>query len=148
MSAEKVGEEKERGRRRRSAKQEEPVVEEVASEERGIAKTKGRATPSRRREEEQEEKSGNLLTRVRDYLEGVQSEIKKVVWPTREEARRLTIIVLVTLIVSSILLGGISAAFTELFRIGLGQPILLIGFMVVAVGIGLYVARSRRNTSP
>lgn len=145
MSAEKVGEEKERRRRRSS--QEQAVEEQAAAETRGIAKTKGRATPSRRREEEEEDKPVGIVERVRDYLQGVQSEIKKVVWPTRVETRTLTTIVLVTLIVSSLVLGGISAAFTELFRIGLGQPLILIGFMVVAIGVGFLVARSRRSTS-
>ncbi len=61
---------------------------------------KGRATPSRRRQDEAEEDSGNVATRtvggLREYFEGVRSELGKVILATREEARRLTIIVLVT----------------------------------------------------
>ncbi|MDK3158886.1 preprotein translocase subunit SecE [Anaerolineae bacterium CFX9] len=118
--------------------------------QRGLTAAKGRPTPSRRRLEEEEEDEGNLLQRtsggLAEYFRGVRTEVGKVTWPTREDARRLTIIVLITLIISSIILGTISLAFTELFRLGLDNPIILIVFMVVAVGAGLiyYRLHSRR----
>lgn len=121
--------------------------------QRGLTAAKGRPTPSRRRQEEEDEDEGNILQRtgggLAEYLRGVRTEIGKVTWPTREDARRLTIIVLVTLIISSIVLGLISLAFTELFRLGLDSPIILIVFMVVAVGAGLvyYRLSSRRAQS-
>ncbi len=152
MPAEKIGEEKE-GRRRRV-----PLVQRAKAEapkppapiERGMAAPKGRATPSRRRMEDEEDESGNIVTRtgggLAEYLDGVRSELKKVAWPTRDELIRLTIIVLATLIASALVLGIISAAFTELFRIGLNAPIILIAVLVVAVGAGFVVYRvnSRR----
>ncbi|MFO7320481.1 MAG: preprotein translocase subunit SecE [Chloroflexota bacterium] len=149
MSAEKLREDKE-GRRRRI-----PLVRNRAdgspraTTERGLS-TKGRTTPSRRRDEDEHE--GNLLTRtgggIREYLEGVRSELGKVAWPTREETTRLTIIVLATLLISAIILGIISAVFTELFRIGLNQPVILFAFIAVAVVAGLIVFRvqSRRSS--
>lgn len=149
--AEKV-EQKESSRRRRPLGRKTEVVEEVPQpvvEAKGITAPKGRATPSRRRQEEEEEDEGNIVTRtsggLAEYLEGVQSELQKVAWPTREETTRLTIIVLATLIVSAIILGIISAAFTELFRIGLGQPGILFAVMAVAVAAGFFVYR--RNSS-
>jgi len=97
----------------------EEQEDDEAVEDRGVTVGKGRATPSRRRQDEAEEDSGNVATRtvggLREYFEGVRSELGKVIWPTREEARRLTIIVLVTLIAASIVLGAISLLFTELF---------------------------------
>ncbi len=84
---------------------------------RGISERKGRATPSRRAQLEVEEAKaeGNFITRplrgLRDYIEGVRSEVQKVAWPTREETRRLTIIVLVVTILASITLGVISLAY-------------------------------------
>jgi preprotein translocase subunit SecE len=153
MSAEKLGEQQQGRRRRRLFGQAEaPQPVPVAEPQKGITTGKGRATPSRRRAEEEEEQEGNVVQRttggLREYFEGVQSELSKVTWPTREEARRLTIIVLVALIVSSIILGLISAAFTELFRIGLSAPLVLMGFMVVAVGIGVFFyLRGNRRTS-
>lgn len=146
MSADKTieGEEK-TGRRHRSNRPVEIEEElEDAVEERGITAGKGRATPSRRRQDDEEE-SGNLATRtvggLRGYFEGVRSELEKVVWPTREEWRRLTVIVLITLIASALALGAISFIFTELFRIGLANPIILIAAMLIAVAGGFIVYR-------
>jgi preprotein translocase subunit SecE len=109
---------------------------------RGLTASKGRATPSRRqREEEAEENRGNFLTRfvrnLRDYFEGVRSEVGKVVWPTREETRRLSTIVLIALIIASLILGTISGLFTELFRLALESPFIVIAFMVGG-GIALW----------
>jgi preprotein translocase subunit SecE len=128
------------------------VEEEVSSPStRGITAGKGRATPSRRRQEEAEEETGNVATRgidrLREYFEGVRSELGKVIWPTREETRRLTIIVLIALIISSLVLGAISLAFTELFKIGLGTPIILLVVMFIGVAGGYFFLRwnSRRT---
>jgi preprotein translocase subunit SecE len=52
---------------------------------------------------------------VRYYRETV-GELKKVVWPTRQEAFQLTGIVLAVIVAMSILLGGFDYLFTELFR--------------------------------
>ena len=52
---------------------------------------------------------------VRYYRETV-GELKKVVWPTREEALRLTWIVLVVITIMAIILGAADYLFTELFR--------------------------------
>lgn len=155
MSADKtLGDEEKTGRRRRSVlTRNRPEEEELedAVEERGVTAAKGRATPSRRRQEEDEE-SSNLATRtvggLRGYFEGVRSELEKVVWPTREETRRLTIIVLITLIASSLALGTISFVFTELFRVGLASPIILIGVMLIAVvgALIFYRYNSRRSS--
>jgi preprotein translocase subunit SecE len=52
---------------------------------------------------------------VRYYRETV-GELKKVVWPTREEALRLTWIVLVVITIMAIILGGADYLFSQLFR--------------------------------
>ena len=53
---------------------------------------------------------------VRYYRETV-GELKKVVWPTREEAIRLTWIVLVVIAVMSAILGTADFLFTQLIRL-------------------------------
>ncbi len=58
---------------------------------------------------------------VRYYRETV-GELKKVVWPTRQEALRLTWIVLVVIILTAILLGSADYLFSQFFR-----ALLLIG---------------------
>jgi preprotein translocase subunit SecE len=158
MPADKtIGDEEKTGRRRRPlltrARSEEPEDEEQDEvvEDRGVTAGKGRATPSRRRQEVEEE-SSNLATRtvggLRGYFEGVRSELEKVVWPTREETRRLTIIVLITLVICALVLGTISFVFTELFRVGLSSPIILLGVMLIAVAGGLIAYRYNSRRSP
>jgi preprotein translocase subunit SecE len=58
---------------------------------------------------------------VRYYRETV-GELRKVVWPTREEAFRLTQVVLVVITVMAIVLGAADYLFGQLIRflIGLG----------------------------
>jgi preprotein translocase subunit SecE len=163
MPADKTIGDKQAGRRRsalrrRPAEEAETTTDEleaVDDEEstHAITAKKDRPTPSRRREEEAEEDRGNIVTRTvggfREYVDGVFSEIKKVSWPTREETRRLTVIVLISLIIAAIFLGVISLFFTELFRLGLDTPLLLFGFMIIAIAAGLIYNRmsSRKTTT-
>lgn len=52
---------------------------------------------------------------VRYYRETV-GELKKVVWPTRQEAFQLTGIVLIVIVTMATVLGSFDYLFTELFR--------------------------------
>ncbi|MAS36982.1 MAG: preprotein translocase subunit SecE [Anaerolineaceae bacterium] len=114
-----------------------------AEPERGVSARKGRATPGRRATEPEE--SGNIVVRsvtgIREYIEGVQSEINKVAWPSREETRRLSLIVLVATLLSSLVLGLITLAYSELFRIGVNQPLIFLGFFVGVIVIGFVLYR-------
>jgi len=166
MSAEDTLNDK--SKRRRGVRQQEPAVENTdmddevmddegedddSSSSRGISERKGRATPSRRALEVVEEaQEGNILTRfvarMRGYIEGVRSETQKVIWPTREEVRRLTVIVLIVMIAGSVVLGLMSLLFNALIAAGLTSPIVFIIMVVVAViFFGVYLRASNRRTS-
>jgi preprotein translocase subunit SecE len=56
---------------------------------------------------------------VRYYRETV-AELRKVVWPTREEAFRLTQIVLIVITVMAIILGSADYLFGQLIRVLIG----------------------------
>jgi preprotein translocase SecE subunit len=163
MSAEDTLNEKSKRRRglRRQAEVEpvESVEEDELDDEeddesssRGLTVKKGRATPGRRTIEIAETQSeGNFATRtlrsVVEYFQGVTAERKKVVWPTREDVRRLTGIVLVTLIAASIILGTISIIFNELFIVGLTSPaIFAVLFVVVVALFGFYLRQANRRS--
>ena len=45
------------------------------------------------------------------------AELKKVVWPTRDQAVNLTIIVIVTVIAMSAFLGGVDYILTQIVRL-------------------------------
>lgn len=49
------------------------------------------------------------------------SELRRVSWPTRSEAINLTKIVIVVMIISSIILGGLDALFERIFVQLLGR---------------------------
>jgi preprotein translocase SecE subunit len=132
-----------KSRRRRGN---EDDVEEIEYDTDGNALTtgKGRITPGRRNKQTTEE-SGNFFVRtfrsLIEYFQGVQDELDKVVWPTREELFRLARIVGVVTVISSIVLGLISIGFTQLFRAGLEEPLIFLVFGVV-VGVGFFGLRS------
>jgi len=44
------------------------------------------------------------------------AELRKVVWPTRDQAQNLTIIVVVVVVAMSLFLGGIDALLTQILR--------------------------------
>lgn len=54
-----------------------------------------------------------LIPRVRSYIGEIISELKKVVWPTREEARRLTIMVIIIAGAIGLFLGVTDYGFTR-----------------------------------
>jgi len=54
--------------------------------------------------------------RVTRYLRETRAELRKVVWPSRQEAINLTIIVVSTIVAMSIFFGAIDYVLTALFR--------------------------------
>ena len=154
MSADKtLGEQPERRRRTLTGKSREALREEAAKGDERAVTTKARTAPARReRDDDDDDKPrgiAGVFATLREYFEGVQSEARKVVWPTQEDTRRLSITVLITLIVSSIILGIIVLLFTELFRIGLNEPVVLLGFMalVLVVSVVYWRVTSSRAAS-
>ena len=63
-----------------------------------------------------------IIPRIRSYIGEVISELRKVVWPTREEARRLTIMVIIIAGAIGLILGVTDYGFTRLMELitGLG----------------------------
>ncbi len=51
------------------------------------------------------------------FLRETRDELKKVVWPTRQEVIRLTLVVIVVSLVVGIFLGGLDFLFTSLLKI-------------------------------
>lgn len=135
--AESVKEKREARRQRRLEKSEAAAETESL----GITEKKGVATPSRRKGETgiAKKEINNPVLRafatIREYVEGVQSELQKVTWPTREETTRLTWIVGAVTLVSSLFLGGLSILFTEIFNLGVNSPWIFIGVFVAFLGI-------------
>jgi preprotein translocase subunit SecE len=54
---------------------------------------------------------------IRDIIQETIGELRKVSWPTRQEALNLTWIVLVVIFVFALFLGGADALFAEVVRL-------------------------------
>ncbi len=57
---------------------------------------------------------------VARYFKEVRSELSKVIWPTREQAINLTLIVLVVMVVMALFLGGVDVIFSGLIQLLIG----------------------------
>ncbi len=117
-----------------------------------ITRGKDVSTPSRRRVSESSFLSNFILFRpiisFWGYLQNVGVEIRKVTWPTRADARRLTGIVLIVTIAAAISLGMISFALSELFRFGIETPLILLGtFALIVTGTLFRLRRGARSAS-
>ena len=55
--------------------------------------------------------------RVVQYFRETRAEMRKVVWPTRDEAVNLTLVVVVTILAMSAFFGVIDYVLTALFRL-------------------------------
>jgi preprotein translocase subunit SecE len=55
-----------------------------------------------------------------DFLREAWAELGKVHWPTREQARNLTALVIAVSIVVGLVLGGVDYVFAKLFQLILG----------------------------
>lgn len=61
-----------------------------------------------------------MANKVSGFLRTVKSEMKKVSWPTRPQIIKSTIIVLVSLVVFAIVIGGMDIIFFQVIKIFLG----------------------------
>jgi preprotein translocase subunit SecE len=62
---------------------------------------------------------GRFIPRL-GYFREVIGELRKVIWPSREETRRLTIMVIIISVVVGAFLGAIDMGFTELVDLFFG----------------------------
>ncbi len=60
--------------------------------------------------------------RISQYLRETRAELRKVVWPSRDEAINLTAIVVGTLFAMSVFLGAVDYVFQILFRFLIASP--------------------------
>ena len=59
----------------------------------------------------------NIVERVKTFFNEVVVELKKVVWPTRDEVIRLTSVVIIVSVLVGVFLGGIDYILTNLLTL-------------------------------
>ena len=75
----------------------------------GALDEQGRATRSPKQAQKKRERTG-----IRQYLREVNDELRKVAWPSKPEVRRYSIIVIITVVVYTALVGGLDYLFGNL----------------------------------
>jgi preprotein translocase SecE subunit len=83
----------------------------------------------------------NTLTNVRAYFTDVRAELNKVSWPDRADVIRLTRIVLLVTVLSSLALGAIAILFSELVRYGVEYPIIFVVIFAAVIGATIFLFR-------
>ena len=63
---------------------------------------------------------GKIIPWLRRYVGEIIAELKKVVWPTKAETRRLTVMVIVIAGSVGVFLGAIDYGFTRLMQLIIG----------------------------
>jgi len=66
---------------------------------------------------EKDKKGGGRTARAGEFIREIRSELRKVVWPTRQEAVNLTIIVIGVSAAVGVFLGLVDFAFAQAFSI-------------------------------
>ena len=59
---------------------------------------------------------GTKTNAISQYFQDTRAELRKVVWPTRDEATNLTVVVLAVTVAMTIILGGIDWIFSKLLE--------------------------------
>ena len=62
-----------------------------------------------------EEKKGNIFKRIVRFFKDVKAELKKVTWPTKKQAIKNTIVVLIFLVVIGLLVFMLDLLFQGVF---------------------------------
>jgi preprotein translocase subunit SecE len=76
----------------------------------GALDEQGKATRAQRpAQRKKQERTG-----VRQYMREVRDELRKVAWPTKPEVRRYSIIVIITVVAYTALVGGLDYVFGNL----------------------------------
>jgi preprotein translocase subunit SecE len=73
---------------------------------------------------------------VMNFVRDTRAELRKVTWPSREEAWRLTLIVLGAVVAMSLILGAADFLFAEIMRGIVSNSAIWIGLGVVVVAGG------------
>ena len=55
-----------------------------------------------------------LMKKIIDFLKSVKQELKQVTWPTKQQATKMTIIVVISSIIVGLFIAGLDYLFTQL----------------------------------
>jgi len=64
---------------------------------------------------------GNLLTRAVDFLRDVRAEVRKVTWPTWEELKKATTVIVIFVAILGMVIGWMDWLLQQIFVVGVAK---------------------------
>jgi len=122
-------------RARRKAKRQGTAESALTSPKDAPTRTQEEALKAREKEGRSFIERLPIIGGLIDYFRGVSAEVAKVTWPTREQARLLTSVVLATTIALSILLGGIDLFYGWWFQQGFDSTTVFVAIAIPVVAL-------------
>ncbi|MBN1449066.1 MAG: preprotein translocase subunit SecE [Bacteroidetes bacterium] len=58
-----------------------------------------------------------MKEKITDFINGVTKEMKKVTWPTKDELKDSTTVVLVSTVIVSLFIAAVDLVFTEIMKV-------------------------------
>ena len=58
-----------------------------------------------------------MKEKITDFVNGVTKEMKKVTWPTKDELKDSTTVVLVSTVIISLFIAAVDIVFTEIMKV-------------------------------
>jgi len=58
-----------------------------------------------------------MKEKITDFVNGVTKEMKKVTWPTKDELKDSTTVVLVSTVIVSLFIAAVDLVFTEIMKV-------------------------------
>lgn len=58
-----------------------------------------------------------MKEKITDFVNGVTKEMKKVTWPTKDELKDSTTVVLVSTVIVSLFIAAVDLIFTEIMKV-------------------------------
>ncbi len=58
-----------------------------------------------------------MKEKITDFVNGVTKEMKKVTWPTKDELKDSTTVVLVSTVIISLFIAAVDLVFTEIMKV-------------------------------
>ena len=92
----------------------------MAKENKAAKNAKPAKSSMRTRAMNQQSQPKRKRGRLKDYFKGVKLEMKKVVWPTKQELGSYTVVVLVTCLVFALAFWAIDSGFLAILKTLLG----------------------------
>ena len=90
------------------------TVDKSAKSEKKAEKTSSQTKPTK-------DKSNSFKAKVARYFKDLKSEFKKVVWPTKKEVFDNTLVVLVTMVILGLFVGGLDTGMFKLLELFLNK---------------------------